>query len=182
MDDDHQLIIIAGYGDIAVAREDFEELKSRAEHGMEARAAALVIKSAEGQPEVIEAANRHGRTAAVFGAGIGLLFGLLAPPLMLSVVAGATAGAVLGAFAEHELRTGLRHEVGEALRSGTAVIVALAYPNGRAAIESSVWQAARVSELRLDRATIKDLDAAVEEMMSTLPPAEVSAGRTGTSS
>ncbi|NBQ42918.1 MAG: sulfatase, partial [Mycobacteriaceae bacterium] len=61
MDDDHQLIIIAGYGDIAVAREDFEELKSRAEHGMEARAAALVTKSAEGQPEVIEAANRHGR-------------------------------------------------------------------------------------------------------------------------
>ncbi|MFM8600313.1 MAG: DUF1269 domain-containing protein [Mycobacterium sp.] len=182
MDDNHQLIIIAAYRDVAVAREDFGELERRAAHGMEARAAVLVTKNADGHPEVVEAANRHGRTAVAFGAGIGLIFGLLAPPMALSVAVGAAAGGMLGSLAEHELRTGLRHEVGQALDVGTAVVVALAYPNGRAAIESSLWQADATRSLRLDRSTIKDLDAAVDEVVSTLTPAEVSAGTPDTSS
>jgi len=181
MDDDHQLIIIAAYGDIAVAREDFEELNRRFSHGMEARAAALVTRNAEGKPEVLEAANRHGRTAAAFGAGIGLLFGLLAPPLSLSVAVGAAAGVVLGSVAEHELRTGLRHEVGEALRDGTGVVVALAYPNGRTAIESSLWQSGSITVLRLDRATVRSIDEAVEDAMTKLDR-PVSADTTSTSS
>lgn len=181
MDDDHQLIIIAAYGDVAVAREDFGELERRAAHGMEARAAALVTKTADGQPQVIEAANRHGRTAMAFGAGIGLLFGLLAPPLGLSVVVGAATGAVLASVAEHELRTGLRHEVGEALEAGTAVVVTLAYPNGRAAIESSLWQSHSITTLRLDRATVTSIDEAVDEAMAQLKQ-PVSADTTGTSS
>jgi hypothetical protein len=80
----------------------------------------LVCKNADGHPEVMEAANRHGRMGAGMGAGMGLLFGMFAPPLGLSVLVGATVGGLVASFAEHELRSGLRHEIGEALEAVTA--------------------------------------------------------------
>lgn len=109
------------------------------------------------------------------GAGVGLLFGLFAPPLGLAVLVGATVGGLVASFAEHELRSGLRQEIGEALEAGTAVIVSVVYRNGRASVESTLERADTVIEVRLDRATINSLDQAVAEAM-------LSTGTTGTSS
>jgi len=175
MDDDHELILIAAYGDLEAARVDFGGLERRLRHGLELRAAALVAKNVDGHPEVVEAANRHGRMGAGMGAGIGLLFGLFAPPLGLAVLVGAAAGGLVAAFAEHELRSGLRHDIGEALEAGTAVIVSVVYPNGRASVTSTLYRADIIREMRMDRATVNSLEAAVAEAM-------VSAGSAGTSS
>jgi hypothetical protein len=60
-DDDHELVLVAAYGDLETAREDFGELERSLKHGLEMRGAALVSKDENGTPEVIEAANRHGR-------------------------------------------------------------------------------------------------------------------------
>ena len=65
------------------------------------------------------------------------------------------------AFAEHELRSGLRHEVAEALEKGTGVIVAWVYPGGYEGFMSSVEGAGTVKELSIDKQTIKSLDDAV---------------------
>ena len=92
MKDDHELIVLAAYGDLEAARSDFEDVERARKHSLELRAAALVTKNAEGKPEVLEASNKHGRLGAGMGAGIGLLFGLLAPPLSLSLLVGAAAG------------------------------------------------------------------------------------------
>ena len=175
MDDDHELILIAAYGDLEAARVDFADLERRLAHGLELRGAALVAKNADGHPDVVEAANRHGRMGAGMGAGIGLLFGLFAPPLGLAVLVGATVGGLVASFAEHELRSGLRHEIGEALEAGTAVIVSVVYRNGRASVESTLDRADTITELRMDRTTINSLDEAVAEAM-------LSTGTTGTSS
>ena len=134
-----------------------------------------------GHPEVVEAANRHGRMGIGMGAGVGLLFGMFAPPLGLALVVGAAAGGLVASFAEHELRSGLRHEVGASLEAGTAVIIAIVYPNGRAPMESTISNAASVTELRMDRSTINSLEAAVEEAMSQLHRRTVIAGTTDTS-
>jgi uncharacterized membrane protein len=185
MKDDHELIVIAAYGDLASAKSDFEDIERGRKHGLELRAAALVTKNADGHPEVLEAANKHGRLGAGLGAGLGLLLGLFAPPLGLSMLVGAAAGGLVASFAEHELRTGLQHEIGEALEAGTGVIVAVVYPNGRASLENTLINADTFSELRLDSSTINSLDASVAEAMEKIghkTDATLSAGTTDTSS
>lgn len=167
-DDDHQLILVAAYGDPEAARTDFFELERRLKHGMELRSAALVAKDEHGQAEVAEAANRHGRSGALIGAGIGLLLGLVFEPLALGVLVGGVGGALAAAVADHELRIGLRHEVGAALDNGTAVVLALAYPNGRADVENTLYRAHSITALRMDRATVKSLDEAVAAEVAKL--------------
>lgn len=176
MDDDHELVLVAAYRDVDRAATDFHELEKRIKHGLELRAAALVTKDADGHPHVVEAHNRHGRVAAGLGAGMGILVGLFLPPVGLAVLVGGAAGAMVGAFAEHELRSGLQHEIGNALDAGTGVVIALVYPNGRGPVESTLYRAAEVRAVRLDRATINSLDQLVAEEMAGL-----SAGTTDTS-
>lgn len=169
-DDDHQLILVATYGDLDAARTDFGELERRLKHGLEVRSAALVTRDGQGHAEVAEAANRHGRSGAMIGAGIGILFGLVFEPLLLGVVVGGAGGALAAGIAEHELRTGLRREVGDALDNGTAVVVTLVYPNGRSHVENSLYRAHSISALRLDRATVKSIDESVAAEVAKLRP------------
>ncbi len=155
-------IMIAAYGDLKKARTDFGELNTRSEKGLEMRSAALVIKNDDGHPEILEASNRHGGSGIAIGAGMGLLLGLfVAPPLAFSVLVGAAAGGLVTAFAEHELRIGLRHEVAAALENGTGVIVAWVYPGGYKPFLSVVEGAGAIKELPVDQQTIKSLDDAV---------------------
>lgn len=184
MKDDHQLVLVAAYADLETARSDFWDLERSLKHGLELRGAALVTKDAHGKPEVVEAANRHGRVGIGMGAGIGALFGLFAPPLGLSLLAGAAAGGLLASFAEHELRSGLRHEVGEALEAGTAVIIAVTYPNGRLPVENTVHHADTFRELRLDSNTVRSVEESIAEAMEKIghqTDGTLSAGTTDTS-
>lgn len=185
MKDDHELVLVAAYADLETAREDFWELERSLKHGLEVRGAALVSKDVDGKPEVVEAANRHGRIGIGVGAGIGALFGLFAPPLGLSVLVGAAAGGLLASFAEHELRTGLRHEVGEALQAGTAVIIGITYPNGREPFENTVHHADAFRELQLDKNTVRSVEESIADAMRTIghqTDGTLSAGTTDTSS
>jgi uncharacterized membrane protein len=180
MDDDHELVLVAAYSDIDRARADFEELGQRIKHGMAMRAAALVIKDAEGQAQVVEAHNRHGRVAVGIGACVGLLFGLFIPPIGLSIVAGGTMAGLVAAIAEHELRTGLRREIADALEAGTGVVMAVVYPNGRIPVEVTLSRAESVSALRMDKSTINSIEAAVADAMAGAGH-PLTAGTTGTS-
>jgi uncharacterized membrane protein len=167
-DDEHQLILIAAYPDLESAQTDFAEVERRLKHGMEMRATALVRKNADGEPEVVQAANRHGQVAIGVGTGLGALVGLFAPPLGLSLLVGAAAGGLLGAFAEHELRVRLQHEVGEALEAGTAVILSVVYPHGREPMELTLQNASAFRELRLDKSTINEIEGVITEVMATV--------------
>ena len=168
MDDDHELVLVAAYADLQTASDDFWELERSLKHGLEVRGAALVSKNEGGEPTVVEAANRHGRMGTGMGAGVGALFGLFAPPLGLSVLVGAAAGGLLASFAEHELRSGLRHEVGEALEAGTAVIIVIAYPDGRAPVENTIHHADTFRELQLDRTTVRSVEQSIAEAMQKI--------------
>ena len=180
MDDDHQLILIAAYGDLDAARTDFDELGRRLKHGLELRSSALVTKGDDGEARVVEAANKHGRAGTLIGAGLGALLGLVFEPLLLGVVVGGAGGALVTAIAEHELRSGLKHEVGAALEQGTAVILTLVYPNGRQHVESTLNRANSMSAVRMERSTIKSIDDAVAAEIAKLPH-DVKSGRPDTS-
>ena len=168
MDDDHELVLVAAYSNLETARDDFWELERSLKHGLEVRGAALVSKDENGKPNVLEAANRHGRMGIGVGAGVGALFGLFAPPLGLSLLVGAAAGGLLASFAEHELRSGLQHEVGEALEAGTAVIIVVAYPNGRGPVENTIHHADTFRELRLDKTTVRSVEGSIAEAMQKI--------------
>lgn len=185
MKDDHELVLVAAYADLETARTDFSDLERSLKHGLELRGAALVSKDSEGKPEVVEAANRHGRVGVGMGAGIGAIFGLFAPPLGLSILVGAAAGGLLAAFAEHELRSGLRHEVAEALEAGTAVIIVVTYPGGREPVENTVSHADTFRELRLDKNTVRSVEESIAEAMGKIghqTDGTLNAGTTDTSS
>lgn len=166
--DKNQIIVIAAYRDLVAAREDFNEVELRLKHGLELRAAALVTKGDTGELKVVEAANRHVRTGAAFGAGLGVLLGLVFEPLLLGFLVGGIGGAAVAAVAEHELRSGLRDAVGAALDDGTAAILALAYPNGRAPVEATLGRAASFAELPLDSSTVYGVETAVAAEIAKL--------------
>lgn len=169
MDDDHQQIVIGAYGDLQAARDDFFDLESRLKHGMDLRSAALVTKNDAGEAQVVEAANKHGRAGTLIGAGVGVLFGLMFEPLALAILVGGVGGGLAATIAEHELRSGLKKEVGEVLDNGTAAILALAYPNNRGEVESTLFRAHSHTTLPLSRATIKSIDDAVAAEIAKLP-------------
>jgi uncharacterized membrane protein len=168
MDDDHEQIFVAAYGDLDRARTDFHELEKRVKHGLEVRAAVLVTKDADGHPQVVEASNRHGRVGAGVGASLGFLLGVFIPPSGSGVIVGAAAGALAASFAEHELRIGLRHEIGEALEAGTGVVIAVVYPNGRAPVENTLYRATKITTLRMDKSTVNTLEDAVAKAMTEI--------------
>lgn len=182
MDDDHQLIVVGVYGDLEAAETDFHDLESRLKHGLEMRSAALISKGEDGEAHVLEAANKHGRTGALIGAGVGAVLGMLFAPVALGILVGGAGGAMAASLAEHELRTGLRKEVGDALDNGTAVILALAYPNGRPNVETTLIRARSITALRMDRSTIAGIDETVAAEIAKLPGHGANADTTDTSS
>lgn len=169
MSANHQQILIAAYSDLSEAHQDFGDLESRLKHGMELRSAALVTKGPDGEAQVEEAANKHGRAGTMIGMGIGALLGLVFQPLLLGVLVGGAGGALATAVAEHELRIGLKHEVGDALQKGTAVVLALVYPEGRNSVEATLHRAKSLRVLDMDSATINGLDEAVAAEIGKLP-------------
>lgn len=180
---EHELLLIAAYRDLTNARADFGELDRRAEKHAEMRAAVMAIKSEDGQPQLIEAYNRHGGMGVAAGAGMGLLFGLLAGPVGISLLVGAAAGGLVASFADHEMRSGLKHEVAEALEAGTAVIVAWVFPTGIEAVETAFGNADSLRELPIDKQTIETLDQEVAQAMAEAgqPRADLTSGTPGTS-
>lgn len=180
MDDDHEQLLVAAYGDLDRARADFHELEKRIKHGLELRAAVLVTKDAEGHPRVVEATNRHGRIGAGIGASLGFLLGVFIPPVPLGVLVGGAAGALVASFAEHELRIGLRHEIGEALEAGTGVVIAAVYPNGRVPVELTLYRATKTTAVRMDKSTVNSLEDAVAKAMEEIGH-PISTGTTDTS-
>jgi uncharacterized membrane protein len=169
MNDKDTLILIAPYDDLAIAHRDFASLAHQVhQNRFQMPEAVLVTKNAEGHPEVLETIANHARTGAGWGAGIGILFGLLIPPFGASVAVGAAAGALVAKFADH--KSGLRHEVGEALTAGIGVVLAMLKPEGRSSVERALPGATGTSVLALSDATIASLEAAVAEAMTTADP------------
>ena len=75
---------------------------------------------------------------------------------------------MVASFADHEVRTGLKREVGEALQAGTGVVICLVYPNGRGPMESTLYRADDFRAVRMDRTSIESLDALVAEEMAKI--------------
>lgn len=171
MNEQDAIILIAPYDDFEDAQRNFATLRTQLhQKRLELREAVLVTKGPDGKPHVVEIGSRHARSGAGLGAGIGLLVGLVVPPFVTSVVVGAAAGALVTLFADHSLRAGLQHEVGDALAVGTGVIVTMAKPASRTSIESVLSDAIAVSALDFAGSSIASLESAIADAMSGAHP------------
>lgn len=75
----------------------------------------LVEHDANGEAQVTDAADHHGRRGLEWGGGVGVVVGLFAPPLLATVVAGGAIGGLVGNFTKHNLENGIKEKIGETI-------------------------------------------------------------------
>lgn len=181
MKESQHLILIAAYLDLPTARNDFGVLADRVKRKrFEIRDALLVTKDADGRPRVAEAGSHLGRHGAGWGVGLGILVGLFVPPMAATMALGAAAGAAFAKFADHELRTGLRHEVGKALEMGTGVAIVLLPPESELPARRALGTSPAITVLAMEDSTIGSVEAAVADELRL--SARASTDNPGTSS
>ena len=90
-------VLMAGYPSIGLARPDFDALVQLVkDKTVRAEGVILVEHDEDGEVRVTQAGDHLGRKGLGWGAGVGLVVGLFAPPLLASVAVGAAAGGLVG--------------------------------------------------------------------------------------
>ena len=109
-------VVIAAYLIPDLAKNDFDGLVQLvADKQLEVEGIALVTVHADGKITVDETGDHLGRKGMKIGGGLGLVVGLLSPPLLAATVVGAAAGGLVGRFAKHRVESRLGEKMGAAL-------------------------------------------------------------------
>jgi uncharacterized membrane protein len=157
-------VVIAAYLIPDLAKKDFDALvKLVAGKQLTVEGVALVTNDADGNVTIDETGDHLGRKGLEIGGGVGLVVGLLAPPLLASAVVGGAAGALIGKFARHRVESGLEEKMGAALPPGSAGVVAI-YDRAKAGtVDQALASAVRKSVAQVDGGGAKKLKAALAE-------------------
>ena len=119
-------VLVAGYPDVERATKEFDDLVAAVKaKTVRIEGAILVSHDKDGNVVVQQTGDHLGRKGLGYGGSVGFLVGLAAPPLLAATVVGAAAGGIAGRFAKHKMETGLHDKIGEALKPGTAAILAM---------------------------------------------------------
>jgi uncharacterized membrane protein len=157
-------VVIAAYLIPDLAKDDFDGLVKLVEDKqLEVEGVALVTVGDDGDVTVEETGDHLGRKGLEIGGGVGLVVGLLAPPLLASVVVAGAAGGLVGKFAEHKVKSGLGEKMGAALPPGSAGVVAI-YDRAKAdTVDATLANAVKKSVAQVDGGGAKELKAALAE-------------------
>ena len=137
--EENNIVIIAGYQSIELAKNNFDQLAQLAkDKKIKTEGMILVDKDKEGNVSVNETGDHLGRKGMGWGGGVGLLVGLAAPPLLASVVVGAAAGSLISKFTRKKMKTGIEEGLGDKLKPGTAAIITIIEQNDRLAAEQAL--------------------------------------------
>ena len=129
---------------------------------------ALVVKDAEGEVHVQETGDHLGRKGVKAGAGVGLVIGLFAPPLLAATVVGGAVGGLTGKFARHRMKAGIGDKLDDALPPGSAGIIAIYDHAGAEAVASALANAIRTSTAQIDKASAAELKDGLKEASAGL--------------
>jgi len=127
---------------------------------------ALVTNDADGNVTVTETGDHLGRKGMAIGGGVGLVVGLLAPPLLASAVIGGAAGGLIGKFAKHRIESGLAQKMGAALPPGSAGVIAIYDRSKAGTVDAALTSAVRKSVAHVDGGGARKLKAALAEAQS----------------
>ncbi|MEX1295533.1 MAG: sulfatase-like hydrolase/transferase, partial [Candidatus Limnocylindrales bacterium] len=164
-------VLVAGYQAVDIASADFDGLIAQVQVGSIALdAAILVAHDADGNVSVQQTGDHLGRKGAGWGGAVGFLVGLAAPPLLASVAVGAAGGAIVGRFAKHKLESGLHDQLGEAMKPGTAAIIATFSSDQRLAVERALPGSPAKSVVVTDATGTAALKDSLAEAMGKFSP------------
>jgi uncharacterized membrane protein len=157
-------VVIAAYLIPDLAQTDFDALVGLIkDKQLTVEGVALVTNDSSGNVTIKETGDHLGRKGMAVGGGVGLVVGLLAPPLLASVVVGGAAGALVGKFARHRVESGLAEKMGAALPPGSAGIVAIYDRSKTTTVDATLASAVRKSVAQVDGGGAKKLKAALAE-------------------
>jgi uncharacterized membrane protein len=157
-------VVIAAYLIPDLAKQEFDALVQLVENKqLEVEGIALVTEDADGTITVDETGDHLGRKGVKIGGGLGLVVGLLSPPLLASVVVGSAVGALVGKFAKHKVDSGLGEKLGAALPPGSAGIVAIYDRAKTDVVNATLTSAVLKSAAPIDGDGAKELKAALAE-------------------
>ena len=135
---DHQHDVIIAPTRPDAAKHDFDAVTALVKAGTVWWRVILVEHHEDGEVSLVSTGDHMGRHGLGWGAGVGLVVGLLQPELLAAVAVGAAGGAVIGKFADHRLKSELSESIGEALPRGAAGIIAVSRAADRLAIERAM--------------------------------------------
>jgi arylsulfatase len=170
MSDNGQLdVLIAVYLIPDLAQQDFDAYAKLAGDGeIVTDGVALVVKDAEGEVQVQETGDHLGRKGVKAGAGVGLVIGLFAPPLLAATVVGGAVGGLAGKFARHRMKAGIGEKLDDALPAGSAGIIAIYEHDGAETVAGALANAIRTSTAQIDKASAKELKDGLKEASAGL--------------
>jgi arylsulfatase len=165
MSDNGQLdVLIAVYLIPDLAQKDFDAYVKLAEDGqIVTDGVALVAKDAEGEVHVQETGDHLGRKGVKAGAGVGLVVGLFAPPLLAATVVGAAVGGLAGRFARHRIQAGIGDKLDDALSPGTSGLIAIYDHEHAALVDETLANSIRKATAQIDKASAKELKEGLAE-------------------
>ena len=165
-------VLVAGYQDIETARTDFDRLVGLVKAKMvKVEGVILVSHDADGDVTIADAGDHVGRKGLGWGAGVGLVVGLFAPPLLASVILGGAGGAVVGKFADHQLKSGIKNKIGQLLPPGSAGIIAVFADDQRLAFEQALPGSLLKSVVLSDKdGLVRGLKTSLAEAMGKFSP------------
>ncbi|HMK07818.1 MAG TPA: DUF1269 domain-containing protein, partial [Anaerolineales bacterium] len=139
MSKESNIVIMAAYLSEEAAKKNFDALVGLVkDKKITCEGMILVRKDKDGTVTVSETADHLARKGAGFGGGVGVLVGLAAPPLLGAAVIGAAAGALLGKLAKQKVESGMEAGIGEKLKPGTAMILAIVEDTDKLAAEQAL--------------------------------------------
>jgi uncharacterized membrane protein len=163
-DNDKLDVLIAVYLVPDLAQQDFDAYtKLAGDKEIVTDGVALVVKDADGETHVQETGDHLGRKGIKAGAGVGLVVGLFAPPLLAATLVGAAVGGMTGKFARHRMQAGIGDKLDDALPNGSAGIIAIYEHTGAEAVAGALANAIRTSTAQIDKASAKELKEGLAE-------------------
>ncbi len=159
-------VLVAGYPDVERATKDFDDLVAAVKAKAVRIEGAILISHDKDDNVVVQQTGDHlGRKGLGYGGSVGFLVGLAAPPLLAATVIGAAAGGLAGRFAKHKMETGLHDKIGEALKPGTAAILAMFEDDQALAVQQVLAGALARSVVQTDKSGTAALKDSLAEAM-----------------
>ncbi|HTG46838.1 MAG TPA: arylsulfatase [Actinomycetota bacterium] len=164
-------VFVGGYKDIGAASKEFDALaEAVAGKKVKLEAAILITHDTDGTVNVRQTVDHRGRKGAEWGAGVGFLVGLAAPPVLAATAIGAAIGGLGGKGIDKKLQTQMHDTIGEHLPAGTAGIIAVFDDEQRLAVEQTLPNALAKSIVQTDKDGVRALKDGLADAMHKFVP------------
>ncbi|MGZ4943771.1 MAG: sulfatase-like hydrolase/transferase [Halobacteriota archaeon] len=165
------LVIMAGYQAIEPAERNFDQLTQLVkDKKVKSEGMILVERAKEGQVSIAATVDSQGRQGTGWTGGVGLIVGLVSPPLLGSVATGAATGGLIGRFARRKVESGIESGLGDKLKPGTAAIIAIVDERDQLAAEQALVDSPAKSVAKMDKKGLEGLKEGLAEAGGKFSP------------